>query len=199
MEITVALRDLLIETAEVLSGAERRRFMANTLDKLQLGQREAAGPRYAPQGLSRETLGPDLRRCVLLARTQACGVPSAPSVRRHSRPGPGPTSDRPHLPNHRPVLSLIGPRGPQAAHRTPRLHRQAVTIGANHRRQAERPWLPSAHGRQEPPPKKLQETDAIFQNLTEVHRRAARAEDTLRLSCDAKAPVLIGPFSRGGK
>ena len=32
-----------------------------------------------------------------------------------------------------------------------------------------------------------------------MHRRAARSEDTLRLSCNAKAPVLIGPFSRGGK
>lgn len=45
----------------------------------------------------------------------------------------------------------------------------------------------------------MKETDAIFQNLTEVHRRAVGSEDTLRLSCDAKAPVLIGPFSRGGK
>src|SRR6516225_9423913 len=43
MEITVALRDLLIETADSLSGAERRRFLANALNKLQLGQREAAG------------------------------------------------------------------------------------------------------------------------------------------------------------
>jgi hypothetical protein len=42
MEITGALRDLLTETAESLSGVERRRFMANTLSKLQLGQREAA-------------------------------------------------------------------------------------------------------------------------------------------------------------
>ena len=33
----------------------------------------------------------------------------------------------------------------------------------------------------------------------EVHARAACAEDTLRLSLDAKAPVVIGPFSRGGK
>ena len=41
MDITVALRDLLIETAESLSGADRRRFLANTLSKLQLGQREA--------------------------------------------------------------------------------------------------------------------------------------------------------------
>ena len=43
MEITGDLRDLLMETADSLSGAERRRFMANTLNKLQLGQREAAG------------------------------------------------------------------------------------------------------------------------------------------------------------
>jgi hypothetical protein len=43
MEITGALHDLLIETADSLSGAARRRFMANTLNKLQLGQREAAG------------------------------------------------------------------------------------------------------------------------------------------------------------
>ena len=35
--------------------------------------------------------------------------------------------------------------------------------------------------------------------MTEVHQSAARSEGTLRLSCDAKAPVLIGPFSRGGK
>ena len=42
MEITAGLRDLLIETAESLSGTERRRFMANTLNKLQLGQRQAA-------------------------------------------------------------------------------------------------------------------------------------------------------------
>jgi hypothetical protein len=45
----------------------------------------------------------------------------------------------------------------------------------------------------------VKETEAIFENLMEVHRRAAGSEDTLRLSCDAKAPVLIGPFSRGGK
>ena len=43
MEITGAVRDLLIETADSLSGPERRRFMANTLNKLQLGQRDAAG------------------------------------------------------------------------------------------------------------------------------------------------------------
>ena len=35
--------------------------------------------------------------------------------------------------------------------------------------------------------------------MNQVHRAAAGSPDTLRLSLDAKAPVLIGPFSRGGK
>jgi hypothetical protein len=35
--------------------------------------------------------------------------------------------------------------------------------------------------------------------VRQQHQRAAAAGDTLRLSLDAKAPVLIGPFSRGGK
>jgi hypothetical protein len=45
----------------------------------------------------------------------------------------------------------------------------------------------------------VKQTDAIFQNLAAAHRRALSSEDALRLSLDAKAPVLIGPFSRGGK
>ena len=49
-----------------------------------------------------------------------------------------------------------------------------------------------------PPPKKVKQTDAIFANLRQVHQQAATATDTLRLSLDSKAAVLIGPFSRGG-
>lgn len=49
-----------------------------------------------------------------------------------------------------------------------------------------------------PPPKKLPETDAIFDHLKEVHQDAATRDDTLRLSLDAKMPVPIGPFSRDG-
>jgi hypothetical protein len=45
----------------------------------------------------------------------------------------------------------------------------------------------------------VKETDAIFGNLPQTHPRAAYAETTLRTSFDAKAPVLIGPFARGGK
>jgi hypothetical protein len=45
----------------------------------------------------------------------------------------------------------------------------------------------------------VKETDAIFTNLQQVHQRAALSATTLRGSIDAKAPVLMGPFSRGGK
>jgi hypothetical protein len=50
-----------------------------------------------------------------------------------------------------------------------------------------------------PPPKKVKETDAIFAHVQEVHQQAAGDRQTLRLSLDSKAPVPIGPFSRGGR
>lgn len=50
-----------------------------------------------------------------------------------------------------------------------------------------------------PAPKKVKQTDAIFANVKEVHEQAAADATTLRLSLDSKAPVAIGPFSRGGQ
>jgi hypothetical protein len=50
-----------------------------------------------------------------------------------------------------------------------------------------------------PPPKKVKQTDAIFEQLKQVNPAADRADDTLRISIDAKATVNIGPFSRRGK
>ena len=41
MELPEAMRTLLIDTANSLRGASRRRFMAQTVDRLGLGQREA--------------------------------------------------------------------------------------------------------------------------------------------------------------
>jgi len=48
------------------------------------------------------------------------------------------------------------------------------------------------------PLKKIAETDAIFDHLHQVNQAADVDETVLRLSWDAKAPVLIGNFSRGG-
>jgi transposase len=50
-----------------------------------------------------------------------------------------------------------------------------------------------------PPPKKVKQTDAIFEQLKKVNPEADRADDTLRISIDAKATVHVGPFSRRGK
>ena len=50
-----------------------------------------------------------------------------------------------------------------------------------------------------PPPKKVKQTDAIFEQLKKVNPEADRADDTLRISIDAKATVHIGPFSRRGR
>ena len=50
-----------------------------------------------------------------------------------------------------------------------------------------------------PPPKRVPQTDAIFEQLKRVNPEADRAGDTLRISIDAKATVNIGPFSRRGR
>lgn len=49
------------------------------------------------------------------------------------------------------------------------------------------------------PKKKLPETDAIFEQLDKLHQETAQDKTILRLSLDAKATVLIGQLSRGGK
>jgi Rhodopirellula transposase DDE domain len=50
-----------------------------------------------------------------------------------------------------------------------------------------------------PSPKKIPQTDAIFERVRQVNQQADAAEDTLRISLDAKATVNVGPFSRRGK
>lgn len=47
--------------------------------------------------------------------------------------------------------------------------------------------------------KKIPETDAIFEQLAHVNAEADADERVLRLSLDAKATVLIGDYSRGGR
>ena len=49
------------------------------------------------------------------------------------------------------------------------------------------------------PQKKIPETDAIFEQLHQLHQEADEDETLLRLSMDTKATVLIGLLSRGGK
>ena len=50
-----------------------------------------------------------------------------------------------------------------------------------------------------PPPKRVKQTDAIFEELKRVNPEADRSADTLRISIDAKATVNVGPYSRRGR
>src|SRR5215217_6904233 len=48
-------------------------------------------------------------------------------------------------------------------------------------------------------PKKVPQTDAIFDQISAVNQAADASETVLRISLDAKATVKVGPFARGGK
>ena len=47
-------------------------------------------------------------------------------------------------------------------------------------------------------PKKIPETDEIFEHLKKTHEKSKNDESILRISLDAKDKVRIGEFSRGG-
>lgn len=49
------------------------------------------------------------------------------------------------------------------------------------------------------PLKKIEETDAIFENLKEVHEAYENMDNVVRISIDTKDRVKIGHFSRGGR
>ena len=45
----------------------------------------------------------------------------------------------------------------------------------------------------------MKETEAIFEQLSQVHAQAQADPGVLRLSMDSKAAVKVGPFSRHGQ
>jgi len=49
------------------------------------------------------------------------------------------------------------------------------------------------------PVRKIKETDAIFEQLHQIHRQADADPGTVRISLDTKAGLPIGNLSRGGK
>jgi Rhodopirellula transposase DDE domain len=49
------------------------------------------------------------------------------------------------------------------------------------------------------PLKKIQQTEAIFEQVAKANRESDEREESLRISIDSKAPLKIGELSRGGK
>ena len=76
---------------------------------------------------------------------------------------------------------------------------ERVAHPADDQHEAQPAGLPPHQGGQVPPPKRVKQTDAIFEQLKQVNPEADRADDTLRISIDAKATVNVGPFSRRGR
>src|SRR5262245_8202738 len=70
---------------------------------------------------------------------------------------------------------------------------------ANHHDQAQRSGLLSEEGGPKSAAKKIPETDAIFDQVTQINQAADAADDVLRISIDAKATVKVGPVARGDK
>ena len=60
-------------------------------------------------------------------------------------------------------------------------------------------WATACEAYRKAAPKKIPETDAIFERLKQVNAQADADEGVLRLSLDAKASVRIGDYSRGGQ
>ena len=205
MEVTPEMRELIIRTAIALPvGAPRRRYLADTIDTLRLGQRQA----QQLFGWGRDTI----RKALHERRT---GLTCVDAFRcRGRKPAEF------HLPR---LLEDIREVVQDQVQTDPtfRTTRQYCRLTAAEVRrqlirdkgytdaelpsvktiteQAQRPGVPPPQGGQVPPPKKVKETDAIFANVQEVHAQAAASAETLRLSLDSKATVLIGPFSRGGQ
>jgi hypothetical protein len=72
------------------------------------------------------------------------------------------------------------------------LHAEALSSAST-------PWVSACPRWPSAVPKKVPQTEAIFANIKQIHDQAAAVATTLRLSLDSKAPVAIGPFSRGGQ
>src|SRR5262245_27397248 len=123
----------------------------------------------------------------------ACSTTSGTSSTARARP------TRPEVPERAALHPHQCRRGPTPTDHPQGLHRRGIADPADDQHEAQHARLPAHQGGQMPPPKRVPQTDAIFEQLSRVNPQADEATDTLRLSLDAKAAVHVGPFSRRGK
>lgn len=204
LELTDSLKDLLKDTAERLKGTERRQFMAQVVQGLGLGgqaqaERElgwnrgtirkglhelAHGPirdAFEQRGRkSTEARLPQLLediRAIVEPQTQA--DPTLTSQRLYTRLSAAEVRrqlivQKGYRDDVLPTNEVIRQRLNQMGYRLKRVVKAK-------------------------PQKVIAETEAIFAEVNRVNQAADADEHTLRLSMDAKAPVKVGVFDRGGK
>jgi len=205
MELTDALKELFIETANRLKGSDKRLFMAQVVKVLGKG-----GQRRAERelGWNRRTIRKGTRE---LESGIVCV--DAFSMRGRKRA-------EEHLPNLLDDIRDIVDEQSQIdpSFQTTRLYTRLSAAEVRKQliekkgyRDEELPTEETIRVKlneldyrlrsvqKSRPQKKIPETDAIFEQLEQEHGEADADETILRLSWDAKATIPLGLFSRHGK
>jgi hypothetical protein len=204
VELTDSLKTLFIETAQTLTGAARRLFMARVVRMLGPGGSQQA---ERALGWNRGTLRKGQHE---LASGLTCLEAFGCRGRKRAE------ERLPHLlEDIRAIVDSQSQTDP--SFKTTRLYTRLSAAEVRHQLIIQKGYtedeLPTArtfstklnelsyHLRKvakSKPKKKLPETDAIFEQVHQINAAADQADDALRLSMDAKTPVKIGNFSRGG-
>jgi len=205
MELTDDLKTLFVETAEQLQGWARRTFMAKVVNLLGKG-----GQRRAEAELSwcRDTIRKGQREI----EGGFCYID------RLSDRGRKPAEE--HLPNLLEDIESIaeGQSQTDPTFKTTRLYTRFSAAEVRRQLILQKGYsdddLPSEETirvnlnqlgyqlksvQKSRPQKKIPETEAIFEQLGQLHAAADEDETVLRVSMDAKATIPIGHFSRHGK
>ena len=203
LHLSLDLKELLIETAKKLKSSDRRMFMAKTVNNLgKGGQRKAE----AQLGWNRS----------LIRKGQKELINGPIEDKFYQR---GRKRAEHHLPNLLEDIKSIVEPGTQIdpTFRTNRLY-TPLTANEVRKRLLEDKGYPESSIPAErticqklrdlsyypqkvaktKPKKKIAETDAIFDQVHITNSLADKTEGVIRISCDAKANIKIGPFSRGG-
>lgn len=197
-------KELFITVAKQLKGSDRRLFMARIVNLLGRG-----GQSYAERefGWNRRTIRKGLKEV-------ASGIVQTDNFAARGR-----KRAEEHLPNLLQDIEEIvdGWSQTDPTFRTRRLYTRVTAKEVRRQLKAQKGYsdeeLPSEATlnnkmndlgyrlravKKSQPQKKIPETDAIFEQLNQIHKQAREDETVLRLSFDAKATVLIGALSRGG-
>lgn len=205
MELTEELQQLFIRTGEALTGSARRIFMAGVVQVMgKGGQRQAE----AVLGWNRGTIRKGQHE---LTSGMIC-------VDNFSARGRERAEE--HLPNLLEDIKSIAEKQSQTdpTFETTRLYTRLTAAEIRQQLITQKGYrddqLPGEETirvktnqldyrlravQKSRPQKKIPETDAIFEQLDKLHTQAQAEPSILRLSLDAKATVLLGPFSRHGQ
>jgi hypothetical protein len=205
MELNKHLKTLFIKTAKILKGSDRRIFMAQVVKSLGKGGQTYAQSEF---GWNRGTIRKGMHE--LESGIRCCDNFSGRGRKRAEE----------HLPDLLDDIQSIveGQSQTDPTFQTTRLYTRLTSAEVRQQLIKQKGYtdseLPSEETirrklnqlgyrlrsvQKSQPNKKIKQTDAIFDQLDQIHAQTDNDETVLRISIDAKATVHVGPFSRRGK